>query len=280
MAYVPQIDARLHELLPPAELVPIPLHEAMRYACLSPGKRLRPALTMAVCAACGGSQDSALDAGCAIEMVHSFSLIHDDLPALDNDDLRRGRPTCHKVFGEAIAILAGDALYGLAFAVMAASPAGLGGVQELAQATGSQGLVAGEALDILSEKKAPDGPTVEQIHRQKTGALFACCGAVGAFCAERPDLADSMREFGMSLGLAFQIADDLLNETSDAATLGKSVGSDRDLGKQTYPAVFGIEESRRMAEREVDRAIQRLSDLPGDSSMLAELAHFAVQRGN
>jgi geranylgeranyl diphosphate synthase type II len=277
--YLPWVERRLDDLLPPGDRVPQPLHEAMRYSVLAPGKRLRPALTITACGAAGGDPLSALDAGCAIEMVHCFSLIHDDLPAIDNDDLRRGRPTCHKVFGEAIAILAGDSLFAMAFGVMGLSPAGLPGVLELSRVTGPGGLVGGEALDILSEKAAPDRQLLRKIHHEKTGVLFGACGAIGAMCAGATD-ADihALRQYGEQLGLAFQIADDILNETSTAEQLGKAAGSDRELGKMTYPSLYGLDESRRMAEEAVQRATDMLTGLAGDTSALRDLAVYAIRR--
>lgn len=259
----------------------------MRYSCLAPGKRLRPALCMACAEACGAIAESVLDAACALEMVHCFSLIHDDLPALDDDELRRGLPTCHVKFGEAIAILAGDALLALAFHTLASPPSGAGrpshrdgavllAVRELTQATGSDGLAGGEAVDILSEGKEVDQATLEFIHLRKTGALISASCAIGAILGgESEEQVEQFRAYGRHLGLAFQIADDLLNETATPAQLGKSAGSDRSRRKATYPALLGIDESRRRALKAVTHAME---SLPYDSPFLRDLAKFAIDR--
>lgn len=278
-AYQARIDQRLTAILAEVPRTPASLCEAMEYSALAPGKRFRPALTMMACAACGASEDRALDAGCAIEIIHSFSLIHDDLPAIDNDDLRRGRPTSHVQFGEAMAILAGDALFALAFEVMSGSPAGLAGVLELARSVGVGGVVGGEMMDILSENAAPDATVLEQIHRQKTGALFACCGAVGAMCAgaAEPEI-EALRSYGYHLGQAFQIADDILNETSSVEALGKAAGSDRDRGKMTYPALYGLEQSSAMAQAAVQHGKDSIAGLPGNREPLLALIEYALNR--
>lgn len=273
------IDNRLGELLPSDQISPVELTRAMRYATLAPGKRLRPVLSMASCRAVGADFKEALEAGCAIEILHSFSLIHDDLPAIDNDDLRRGQPTCHIVFGEAIAILAGDALLALAFEVMGKSKAGLAGVLELARAVGVGGVVGGEALDILNENGTPSIEVLREIHQKKTGALFAASCACGAICAgaTEPQI-ESLRAYGFELGEAFQIADDCLNVSSDTETMGKSTGSDEERNKLTYPAVFGLARSRELATDAVARAINHISNLPGDQSELRKIAQFAIER--
>lgn len=278
-AYLQRIEVRLSDLLPAEGTVPEPLTSAMRYSALAPGKRLRPCLAMECCLACGGAPETALDAGCAIEFVHAFSLIHDDLPAIDNDDLRRGRPTCHIQFGEAMALLAGDALFALGFEVMAGSPAGLGGVQILARALGVAGVVGGEALDVLMENQSPSFDVLQRIHRDKTGALFAASCQIGGLCADgtlRPELA----EFGHALGLAFQIADDILNETATPEALGKGAGTDRERGKLTYPALFGLDRSREMAAEAVAKANHAVAGLPGPVDGLRALAGYAITRGN
>ncbi len=279
-AYAETVDARLRELLLPADQMPFELHAAMRYSCLSPGKRLRPALCLASCEAVGGSVSDALDAACAIEMVHCFSLIHDDLPALDDDNLRRGLPTCHVEFGEALAILAGDALLVLAFDTLASigdSDRTLAALRELTRAAGSNGLAGGEAVDILSEGKTIDRATLEFIHSRKTGALIAASCAIGALVGGgSSDQVEKLREFGTYVGLAFQIADDVLNETASAETLGKATGSDRERRKATYPAVYGLEESQAAARAAADHAIGCLSREKND--LLKALARHAVER--
>ena len=276
-SHLPRIESRLSVLLPEASLEPQVLSEAMRYSCLAPGKRLRPILVLACAEAVGGQWEDAIDAACAVEMVHCFSLIHDDLPAIDNDDLRRGRPTCHVQFGEAVALLAGDALFALAFTVLAdASPASSWAVGELARA--SSGLVRGETLDIASEGAAPNIDLLRAIHRQKTGDLFACSCALGAhFGGGTPAQTEQLRVYGEHLGLAFQIADDVLNETSTAEELGKAAGSDRERGKLTYPSLFGLDESRRLALEARDAAIADLAGL-AHQELLAELATYSCER--
>ncbi|MEZ0327768.1 MAG: polyprenyl synthetase family protein, partial [Fimbriimonas sp.] len=248
--YAERVDRRLQELLPPVESEPSLLHEAMRYSALAPGKRIRPALVMACAEAVGGRAEAALDAACAVELVHCFSLIHDDLPALDNDDLRRGLPTCHVRFGEAVAVLAGDALFALAFDALAfsAAPAerALRAIGLLTRATGM--LVSGETVDILCEGKAVSAEVLQMIHERKTAALIAASCEIGAVLGGgSEEQCERLRRYGFGIGLAFQIADDVLNETSSAEQLGKAAGSDRERGKATYPALFGLEASRQAA---------------------------------
>lgn len=270
-------EERLVALLPPVESEPRVLHEAMRYSLLAPGKRLRPVLVMAACEAAGGRAEAALDAACAVEMLHCFSLIHDDLPAIDDDELRRGRPTNHMVYGEGVAILAGDALFALALRVAIGAHPEAG----LLLARCAETLVNGETLDVVSEGVTPDLALVETIHRRKTGALIEACGGIGAVMAGAgPEVRTTLEEYGMALGLAFQIADDVLNETADAATLGKAAGSDRERGKLTYPAVMGIEAARAEAERQSAEARARLAGLPGETGLLDWLAVYAVARGH
>lgn len=279
-AYADLVDARLDVLLPGLSVPPQALHEAMRYSCLAPGKRLRPALCIGAAIACGARAEDALDAACAVEMVHCFSLIHDDLPAIDDDDLRRGLPTCHKRFGEAIAILAGDALFARAFEVLANvehPPARVAhAVRVLTRASGSDGLVGGEVIDVLSEGRPVDEGTLQMIHARKTGALVAASCEIGTILAGADDgQARAMAEFGAKVGLAFQIADDILNETADATRLGKSVGSDRLRAKATYVALYGLDRARTLAHEAASAA---RSALPSPSPFLLELADFAVTR--
>jgi len=286
-SYAERIDARMAGLLPAIHLDPSPLFEAMRYASLGPGKRLRPALCLAACAAVGGGEEVALNAACSLEMVHAFSLVHDDLPCIDNDDLRRGRPTCHKVFGEAVAILAGDALFAHAFqmlvtpAVGEAPPPAIAVrlVAELARAVGVEGVVAGETADILAEGKPVDVATLEAIHVRKTGILIAASARMGAIAGGGEEAAiEALGRYGNLVGLAFQIADDVLNETGTAEQLGKAAGSDRARGKATYPALIGLEASRERALALADEGIGCLAGLPGDTEFLQDLARFSVER--
>jgi len=279
-----KVDQRLRELLPPTTEAPAELHEAMRYSALAPGKRLRPALVLIAAQAVGGNEQAALDAGCALEMIHAFSLIHDDLPALDNDDLRRGLPTCHIKFGEAVALLAGDALFALAFEVLASLPLPAQQVVEIlkitAKCVGSEGLVGGETIDILSEGKAVTKQTLDQIHIRKTAALIAAACEIGALTSPDPTSSRStLRTYGESIGLAFQIADDVLNETATAEQLGKAVGSDRERGKATYPALYGLEESRTKALDLAAQASELIQNFPNAPTLRA-IAQYSVLRMN
>lgn len=279
------VDARLDELLPSEDREPAQLHAAMRYSCLAPGKRIRPALCLASARAVGGDEavtGPVLDAACATEIVHAFSLIHDDLPAIDDDALRRGQPTCHIKFGEAIALLAGDALFSLAFETLALSVAPPDRVVQclrlLAKASGSDGLVGGEVVDVLSEGTEATPDTVRFIHERKTGALIAASCQIGAVIAGGTDeQADRLREYGERVGLAFQIADDLLNELSTAEQLGKAAGSDRDRQKATYPVVHGIEGARQQAQKLLEEASVCAAGF-GNADELGALARYIVER--
>ena len=281
-AHAERVDDRLRDLLPSENGDPVELHRAMRYACLAPGKRLRPALAMAAAETVGRDPLSALDAGCAIEMTHAFSLVHDDLPALDNDELRRGMPTCWKAFGEPVAVLAGDALFALAFDTLGRLPIAadriVAAILSLTRATGSSGLVAGETIDILSEGKPIEAETLNTIHRLKTGALIAASCEIGVIVSGgSTDEAAKLKAYGEHVGLAFQIADDVLNETSTPEQLGKAAGSDRERQKATFPALYGLAESRRLATEAAELGIAELAGLP-NRSYLEELARFSVER--
>lgn len=271
---------------------PAKLREAMAYSLLAGGKRLRPLLVLLAAEACGGSVESALPAACAIEMVHTYSLIHDDLPAMDDDDMRRGRPTNHKVYGEAMAILAGDALLTLAFEVIAREiqPPAVASAccADLASASGWCGMVAGQVADLEAEKAVqPAGKydpqiatgQLESIHRRKTGRLLMSAVTMGGRVAQASsDLLQRLANFGKCVGLAFQIADDLLDVTGDAARLGKGVRKDASLGKMTYPGLLGTEESRRRADALIDEACGLLAPLGSQGDKLAALARFVTQR--
>ena len=276
------VDTRLAQLLPGTQELPRELVEAMRYSCLAPGKRIRPVLAIASCVACGGTKEAAIDAACAVEMVHAFSLIHDDLPAIDNDVLRRGRPTCHVAFGEAVAILAGDALFALAFEVLTemACPTEvrIKCVELLSKCSGIRGLVSGEAIDILSEGKPVSAPALELIHVRKTGALIAAACEMGAVIGGGDSGAQAkLRLYGEKIGLAFQIADDVLNVEGDAEKTGKSVGSDAERGKATYVGLYGLEVSKAKAKSLARDAIGLLVDF-SENELLSELASFSVNR--
>jgi geranylgeranyl diphosphate synthase type II len=277
-----QVEARLEVLLPSIKAKPSELHEAMRYSCLAPGKRLRPALCLASADSVGQSGPAVLDAACAVEMVHVFSLIHDDLPAIDNDDMRRGIPTAHIRFGEAIALLAGDALFASAFEAIANAAAPTDKIAKailvLATSSGSAGLVGGETVDVLSEGKPFDEHTVEYIHTRKTGALISASCEIGAlFGGGTDEQVVALRNFGKEVGLAFQIADDLLNELSTADALGKAAGSDRARSKATYPALHGITESREAARQAIDRAFEQVDIIPNPETLI-QLARYAIER--
>jgi geranylgeranyl diphosphate synthase type II len=279
------VDEELERRLPPAAARPRLLHEAMRYSIFAGGKRLRPVLCMAAAEAMGRDHEVALPPAAALECLHTYSLIHDDLPAMDDDDLRRGRPTAHKQFGEARAILAGDALLTLAFELLACcppprpyAPAEL--VRELARAAGSRGMAGGQFEDLEAEDRPPEGGLVEYIHRHKTGALIRASCRMGAMAAgaARSEL-DVLSEYGRHVGLAFQVADDILNATSSAAELGKAAGSDRAHGKMTYVAVYGVEGARAKARGWAEAALEALEGLSRPAPQLAALARYSVERG-
>jgi geranylgeranyl diphosphate synthase type II len=262
---------------------PSDLREAIRYSLLAPCKRLRPTLVLFAAEACGGTWESALPSACAVEMVHTYSLIHDDLPAMDNDDLRRGRPTCHKAFSEAIAILAGDALLTLAFEILAReiqSPSiAAKSCAALAEAAGATALVGGQADDLSAEHMVGDLESLENIHRRKTGAMFLVSLRLGGYAAEADATQQSALErFGRKIGLAFQIADDLLDVEGTEAALGKRVGKDAQHGKLTFPSLLGVEESRRRAATLIQQASEALSPLGEKRAGLEVLARYIVER--
>jgi len=282
-AFVPRFEQQLGLLLQPEADVPPRLLEAMRYAVLAPGKRLRPYLATRCCQLAGGQEEDAWQVAAALECVHAFSLVHDDLPAMDDDDLRRGQPTTHKQFGEALAILAGDALLTLAFELLArATPqhARAGElVTELARAAGWCGMVAGQAADILGETQPPDLQLTTYIQERKTGCLFEAACRLGA-CAGGADYGTHERlgGFGRDLGKAFQIADDILDVLSTSEALGKTVGKDAQAGKQTYPACVGIDASRAAAHAAVAAAVAWLEPFGEAADDLRELAAYVADR--
>ena len=279
-----EVDQVLDRRLPPASERPAVLHEAMRYSVFAGGKRLRPILCLAAAGAASGSAESALLPAAALELLHTYTLIHDDLPAMDNDALRRGKPTCHVAFGEANAILAGDALLTLAFEWMAlcAPPSPYQPNQyalELAEAAGSRGVIAGQVEDLAAEGRPASAGHVEFIHLHKTAALFRAAARIGAMAGGAGEKAfDALTVYGCDLGLAFQIVDDILNATSTAEALGKTAGSDRERSKATWVAVHGLEAARRRAEELSEQAVNRLAGLRGDVEPLRALARFAVDR--
>ena len=277
------LDARL----PPADAVPARLHAAMRYSVLGGGKRIRPTLLFATARAVGLADDEVEAAACAIELVHVYSLVHDDLPAMDNDDLRRGRPTCHKAFDEATALLVGDALQPLAFQLLASDPAlpaaaaiRLRLIDMLAQASGTFGMAGGQAIDLAVQGMQLDIAQVEDMHARKTGAVIRASVLMAAECVPSldPDLYAALARFATAVGLAFQIQDDLLDVTGDVATLGKTTGADRERAKPTHPAVIGIPASQQRVRLLHDQAINALLPFGGRAFSLRSLAHWLLSR--
>jgi geranylgeranyl diphosphate synthase, type II len=280
-------DRALEELIPSAEAVPASIHGAMRHSVFAGGKRLRPVLAMQAAVAIAGSLPKQIEQlGAAIEMLHTYSLIHDDLPALDNDDLRRGKPTCHVAFGEAIAILAGDALQTRAFEVLSSldcPPAATVKIIRLvANAVGTvDGMIGGQVLDIESEHLKPTPELVEAIHRAKTGALIrVSVVAGGVYAGATPDDMTRLDRFGRKAGLAFQIVDDILDMTVDSEHLGKTAGKDLATEKATWPAVYGIEQSRRDAAQLIDEAFAALEPYGSRADGLKAVARYLVERKN
>lgn len=258
--------------------VPETLLASMRYSLFAGGKRLRPALALGACEIACGEYLPAIPAACALEMIHTYSLIHDDLPAMDDDDLRRGQPTNHKKYGEAMAILAGDGLLTMAFDV-AAQTDNAQVVREIAQAAGIVGMVGGQVLDMESEGKHADLSTLQRIHRAKTGALIRGAVRAGALCGGVDDQQlSSLTVYGEAIGLAFQIADDILDVVGDEAAIGKPVGSDAGRDKSTYPALLGLDESRALARQAVDDALAALAPFGEAADPFRELATFIIER--
>jgi geranylgeranyl diphosphate synthase type II len=278
------VDAALGRFLPAATVKPATLHKAMRYSLFAGGKRLRPILALAAAEACGGAIDAALPHACAVECIHTYSLIHDDLPCMDDDDLRRGRPTNHKVFGEGIAVLAGDALLTIAFEILShAAPTRRYDVttlvRELATAAGSRWLIAGQVLDLEGEGKATSARDLKFIHQSKTAALLTTSIRLGAMSANASEAKlEALTAFGQALGLAFQVIDDILDVTQTSAKLGKSAGKDVAAQKATYPAVFGLERSRAEARRLTQAARKAVGPLGKDSTPLLALADYLLNR--
>ena len=284
-----RVDAALESYLPRREELTSNLHKAMQHSLFAGGKRIRPILSIASFEAVGGTGEKILPFACALEMIHTYSLIHDDLPAIDNDDYRRGKPTCHKVFGEAIALLAGDGLLTEAFRLMTHRPEkehalsdaalALDLINEVGQAAGVHGMVGGQVVDVESEGKAVDLPTVQYIHTRKTGAMILASVRVGAKLGGAKDtLLKALTRYGESLGLAFQVADDVLNVEGKAALMGKSTGSDLFKGKATYPSVLGVEESKRRAKELVEMAVNALQHFGSEADPLREMARFVIAR--
>ncbi len=278
-------DAALDRLIPRETQAPVSIHKAMRHSVFAGGKRLRPVLCMEAGRMIAGSLPSKIEElGAALEMLHTYSLIHDDLPALDNDDLRRGRPTCHKVFGEALAILAGDALQTQAYEVLArlaCSPESrVRIIEEIARGTGTiDGMIGGQVVDLEAEHMRPNAEILEYIHRAKTSALItASLVSGGLYAGAKENEVASLRAFGRSVGLAFQIVDDVLDVTQTSEQLGKTAGKDTAAQKATYPALFGIDESIRKADSLVGAAFKELNSFGERAETLKALARYLVER--
>jgi geranylgeranyl diphosphate synthase type II len=278
-------DTALERLLPSATQHPVSIHRAMRHSVFAGGKRLRPILCMEAGRMVAGSLPAGMeDLGAALEMLHTYSLIHDDLPALDNDDLRRGRSTCHKVFGEAIAILAGDALQTQAYETLARlrcpAEARVHIIEEIARATGTvDGMIGGQVVDLEAEHTKPDLKTLEYIHRSKTAALITASVVSGGLYAGGNDgVVEKLATFGKSIGLAFQIVDDVLDVTQTSEQLGKTAGKDTAAEKATYPALFGVVESLKKADALVETALDSLDIFGSRADTLKALARFLVER--
>ncbi len=285
-------DAGLEQVFARYQPAEARLHEAMKYSVFNGGKRIRPMLVRATCEALGGSAQQALPGACAVELIHAYSLVHDDLPAMDDDDLRRGQPTCHKAFDEATAILAGDALQSLAFEVLA-NPELTGGdehqgichihqVAVLAQAAGNHGMAAGQSLDMQGTGNTLTLPELETLHRHKTGALIEASVTLGALSAgvKEPETIASLKHYAQAIGLAFQVQDDILDVTASTVTLGKQQGADISHGKNTYVSLLGLDTAREKAIRLHNEALQTLQGLDAHAEPLRMLAEYIVNRNH
>lgn len=280
------IEEALMRYLPEKNSHPGDLHHAVHYSVFAGGKRIRPILCLASCEACGGDMAAAMPTACALELIHTYSLIHDDLPAMDNDDFRRGKPSSHKVFGEALALLAGDALLTCAFTLLSrvekvrtTAERRLSVISEIAAASGMDGMVGGQALDIQAEKVAPDFEALKDIHRRKTGALMIASvrsGAVIAGAAE--EKIQFLTEYADHTGIAFQIADDILNVEGDSGLMGKKTGSDAARGKVTYPSLLGMEASKEKLSQHVEAAIASISSFDSRALPLRLVARYIMER--
>jgi geranylgeranyl diphosphate synthase type II len=279
-----EVDRALDGFLPKASVPPATIHKAMRYSLFAGGKRLRPILCLAAAEACGGQTSMALPHACAVECIHTYSLIHDDLPSMDNDDLRRGRATCHKVFGDGIAILAGDALLTIAFEIATnareTSRYDLRDIfREITIAAGSQKLIAGQVADLEAEGRRINRVQLRYIHENKTAALLTASVRLGAMAANASaKQLTAITAFGRALGLAFQVIDDILDVTQTSEKLGKSAGKDVTAKKATYPAVIGLEKSRAEARRLTSKAHSALESLGQNAAVLRALADYLLQR--
>jgi geranylgeranyl diphosphate synthase type II len=278
------VNRALDRFLPPSKTAPATIHRAMRYSIFAGGKRMRPALCLAAAAACGGHEADALPLACAVECIHTYSLIHDDLPAMDDDDFRRGKPTSHKVFGEGMAILAGDALLTVAFEIAARAKGWRRYshrqiILEIAHAAGSLELIAGQVADLEGEGKKISARQLQYIHERKTSALLGCAVRLGGMSANCTALQlRALTNFGYNIGLAFQIIDDILDVTQTSAQLGKTAGKDSVAQKATYPSIIGLEKSRAHAAQLTRRAFAALEIFKGKARALEALAKFLLER--
>jgi geranylgeranyl diphosphate synthase type II len=278
------VNRALDQFLPKASAKPATIHKAMRYSLFAGGKRMRPALCLAAAAACAGNDEDAMPLACAVECIHTYSLIHDDLPAMDNDDFRRGKPTNHKVFGEGIAVLAGDALLTQAFEIAARSRgwprySHQQIVLELAAASGSLQLIAGQVADLEAEGKKLTATELKYIHERKTSALLRCSVRLGGMSANcSPVQLNALSEFGYYVGLAFQIIDDILDVTQTTEQLGKTAGKDTAAQKATYPSIIGLDKSRQIAKRLTTKAFAALKPFRGNARALEALAAYLLDR--
>jgi geranylgeranyl diphosphate synthase type II len=278
------VNAALNKFLPSEKTRPATIHKAMRYSLFAGGKRMRPAVLLAAAQACGGKEADAMPLACAVECIHTYSLIHDDLPAMDNDDFRRGKPTCHKVFGEGIAILAGDALLTQAFEIAALAKgwprySHNDLVLEIARASGSLQLVGGQVADLEGENKKLSVAELRYIHERKTSALLCCSVRLGGMSANcTPGQLQALTDFGYNVGLAFQVIDDILDVTQTSEQLGKTAGKDVAAQKSTYPAIVGLEKSRKIATQLTDKAFASLKIFKGQAIALEALAEYLLKR--
>ena len=279
-----EVDVALDVFLPKAKERPATIHAAMRYSVFAGGKRLRPVLCLAAAEACGGEISHALAPACAVELMHTYSLVHDDLPAMDDDDLRRGRPTCHKVYGEGMAVLCGDALLTESFIVLAKTPAtkrydARDYITELAETGGSRKLIGGQVMDLEGEGQKLTKRDLVRIHEAKTAALLTTSLRLGAMTANaKPAMLEALTEFGHALGLAFQVIDDILDVTQSTEVLGKTAGKDQAVEKSTYPAILGLDASRREAAKLTKAAMDALLPFGKKAGRLREIATHLLKR--
>ncbi len=280
-----KVEKALEDFLPMRSCRQADLIEAMRYSLLGGGKRIRPALALEFCRVCGGREEDVMPFACAVEMVHSYSLIHDDLPCMDDDDMRRGKPSTHKKYGEALALLAGDALLSLAFETLLKSPAQpqrvLAAAKELADASGYLGMVGGQVIDLDSEGKRIDYDTLKAMDEAKTGAMILAAARMGCYAAGADEKAvQAAAAYAVNVGMAFQVTDDILDVTSDAATLGKSTGKDSRDNKSTYVTLYGLEKAKEMADAFTRQAVDALGCFGEKADTLKELAFYLAGRKN